>query len=328
MNVEDSYLRSVERRLRAIAPEHRRAVLDDLRGHFADAGDAGRPVDETIRGLGSAQEIADRAVEEFGADASASYGRAERAWRVLQGTAVATAIVLGVVAAFIMPTQEMVMTGTDPDGMVTMTPTTTIAEAMGLGAALFALIPAVLTAVPLAVSRNGRAVASVLCTSALTCVVFVSWLVPGDIFMPAVMLAWSALIVRWRMPRGGFGWGWRVLGAALAVLPVAAFLLVYGATLPFGAMPRRYADHSDLEGGGPSLGVEGGGWVLAAAVVSIAVIMIIGRRWVGWVLAAVGAATLVTALISGSMLISLITWVGGWWLTIGLAHAVATPRRR
>ena len=58
MNVEDRYMRSVERRLRTIAPEQRSAVLDDLRGHFADAGDAGRPVDETIRGLGSAQEIA------------------------------------------------------------------------------------------------------------------------------------------------------------------------------------------------------------------------------------------------------------------------------
>ncbi|BDZ40058.1 hypothetical protein GCM10025863_26720 [Microbacterium suwonense] len=65
MTAEDTYLHAVERMLHGIAPEHRATVLDDLRGHFADAEEAGRPIEETIRALGAPQEIADRAREEF-----------------------------------------------------------------------------------------------------------------------------------------------------------------------------------------------------------------------------------------------------------------------
>ena len=61
MTTEDQYLRTVERMLRRITPEHRTAVLDDLRGHFADAADAGRTVDDTIAGLGTPKQIAERA---------------------------------------------------------------------------------------------------------------------------------------------------------------------------------------------------------------------------------------------------------------------------
>src|SRR5690606_40328428 len=62
MTTEDDYLRSVERMLSAISPEHRTAVLEDLRGHFADAEEAGRPFDEVVRGLGYPTVIAVRAV--------------------------------------------------------------------------------------------------------------------------------------------------------------------------------------------------------------------------------------------------------------------------
>ena len=65
MTTEDTYLRSVERMLSSIAPEHRDAVLDDLRGHFADAVEAGRSIDDVIAGLGSPAEISERAAEEF-----------------------------------------------------------------------------------------------------------------------------------------------------------------------------------------------------------------------------------------------------------------------
>src|SRR5690606_32356977 len=97
-------------------PEHRSAVLEDLRGHFADAEDAGRPVDEIVRGLGTPREIADRAVEEFGADAGSADVRAESAWRVLQGAAVVVALVIGVVVAFILPSYVGSAGSTTPAG--------------------------------------------------------------------------------------------------------------------------------------------------------------------------------------------------------------------
>lgn len=316
MNVEDSYLRSVERRLRAIAPEHRSAVLDDLRGHFADAGDAGRPVDETIRGLGSAQEIADRAVEEFGADASASYGRAELAWRVLQGTAVATAIVLGVVAAFIMPTFA-----TDRGDL-------TAFEMDGLWFALVPLLPTVAAALPLAAPRTARSVIVTVSIMLQMVLTMFLWLTFGGFFLPPILLTVAGMVV-WHGLRGrGFGISWRIVGAVLTMLPLLAFLLVYGVPLPFGGTPRRYADYSAVDGGGPSLGLEGGGYVLAFGIIVIAVFMILGRRWAGWVLAGIGMFVMLPGLLSGALLTLMFIWVGGWWLTIGLAHAVATPRRR
>src|SRR5690606_8967394 len=118
MTTEDDYLRAVERMLRGIAPEHRATVLDDLRGHFADAEEAGRPVVETIRALGAPQEIAERAREEFGADAGAADVRAEHAWRVLQGAAVVVAVVIGVVVAFIMPSYAGSIDTMSSDGTI------------------------------------------------------------------------------------------------------------------------------------------------------------------------------------------------------------------
>jgi uncharacterized membrane protein len=41
-NTESAYVRDGGKRLRALTPEQRDAVLDDVRAHFADATDSGR----------------------------------------------------------------------------------------------------------------------------------------------------------------------------------------------------------------------------------------------------------------------------------------------
>lgn len=51
-NTEGAYLRDVGERLRALTPEQRDAVLDDVRAHFADAADAGRTPEQAAEGLG------------------------------------------------------------------------------------------------------------------------------------------------------------------------------------------------------------------------------------------------------------------------------------
>ncbi len=304
MNVEDSYLRSVERRLRAIAPEHRSAVLDDLRGHFADAGDAGRPVDETIRGLGSAQEIADRAVEEFGADASASYGRAELAWRVLQGTAVATAIGIGALAALISPVYS---TQTEGGSIGGAPRTTTLIEMNGVWVLLVALAPALITAVPLVLPRAARAGAALVCSAVLTVLAVVGGISMGGFFLPTALLSWAAVIVWTRLRGSGFTRAWRFTGAVLTALPVTALLSGALAAGAFSLQP--------------------GAWGIITVVLVLAALIALGRRWAGWLLAALGLAIMIVAIASGELLTLMFIWVGGWWLTIGLAHAVATPRR-
>jgi hypothetical protein len=319
MTTEDDYLRSVERMLKGIAPEHRTAVLDDLRGHFSDAAEAGRSVDETIRGLGTPQEIADRAVEEFGADASDAELRAERAWRVLQGAAVVLAIVIGVVVAFIMPSYAGSVDTMSSDGTSThVDMTQTLTEVNGLWVALIALVPALIALVPMVVPRRARTASASAAAVLLTLMAVVGGFTIGGFFLPTVMLSWAALIAWVRLRRSGFGVTWRIVGGVLAALPVLGFLLPV-----FRGMPGRYADPAE----GSDFQISAWGWPFLAAVLVLAVLIAIGYRAAGWVLAALGLVMLAWALVSGELFALLVIWLGGLWLTIGLAHAVTASRR-
>lgn len=300
MATEDEYLRSVERMLRSIAPANRTAVVDDLRAHFADAEDAGRSVDDTIRGLGTPREIAERAREEFGSNDS----RADRAWRILQGAAVVVAIIIGVVVAFIMPSYS------------TSEGTQTLTEANGLWVALIALVPALVALVPMAVPARARVLTASVAGVLLTAMALIGGFTIGGFFLPTVLASWAALIVWARLRGRGFGIGWRIAGGMLTALPVLAFLLPV-----FGGMPGRYADP------GSDLQLSAWAWPFLAAVLVLAVLIAIGYRAAGWVLAVIGAVLVLWALVSGGLLTLLVIWLGGWWLTIGLAHAVTATKR-
>ena len=49
--------------------------------------------------------------------------------------------------------------------------------------------------------------------------------------------------------------------------------------------------------------------------------------YAGWMLAAIGAAVIVSALVAGGMLTIGLVGAGGLWLALGLGHALATPPR-
>ncbi|MFC5433277.1 hypothetical protein ACFPJ2_06240 [Microbacterium suwonense] len=320
MTAEDTYLHAVERMLHGIAPEHRATVLDDLRGHFADAEEAGRPIEETIRALGAPQEIADRAREEFGAeDSRAEVTRAEFAWRVLQGAAVVLAIVIGVVVAFIMPSYAGSVDTMSSDGTSThVDMTQTLTEVNGLWVALIALVPALIALVPMVVPRRARTATASAAAVLLTLMAVVGGFTIGGFFLPTVMLGWAALIAWVRLRRSGFGVTWRIVGGVLAALPVLGFLLPV-----FRGMPGRYADPAE----GSDFQISAWGWPFLAAVLVLAVLIAIGYRAAGWVLAALGLVMLAWALVSGELFALLVIWLGGLWLTIGLAHAVTASRR-
>jgi len=322
MTTEDEYLRSVERMLRRIDAAHRASVLDDLRGHFADAEDAGRPVEETIRGLGTPEEIAERASEEFGGSDEVD-AAAERAWRVLQGAATVSALIIGVAVGFIVPTHTIATS----EGGDSVLQHLTILQNDGLWVAILLLIPAVFAAVPLVVARAARIAVAVICGMLLIAVSLIAVFTVGEFFLPVLLLSWASLIVWARLRGSGFGRGWRIAGGVLAAAPV---LLSIGSLVgPFGfefGQRRRYADYSEV-GSGPSIGIEAPGWLLVGAIVALAVLIAIGYRWAGWALAAVGFVALITGLVAGSLLALLFVWLGGWWLTIGLAHAVTASRR-
>ncbi|MEJ1089191.1 DUF1700 domain-containing protein [Microbacterium sp. Mu-80] len=317
MSTEDTYLRSVERMLRDIAPEHRTAVLDDLRQHFADAEEAGRSADEIAQSLGTPREIADRAHDEFGTTAGPVDARAEFAWRMLQWSAVVLAVVTGVVTAFVMPSYAGSTEIVASDGTVIAVETAqTLLAVNGLWIALIALVPAIVAAVPLMVPRRVRAATAAVTAVLLTAMALIGGFTLGGFFVPTAMLSWAALIAWVRLRDRGFGVVWRIVGAVLTVLPIALSLPLVG------GMPGRYADTA-----GPSVSISAWAWPFFAAIVLIAVLMVIGYRAPGWALAAIGLAVLVTGLLTGDLLTLLIIWLGGFWLTIGLAHAVTARRR-
>lgn len=308
MTTKDDYLRSVERMLSGIAVEHRTAVLEDLRGHFADAEDAGLPVDTIIRGLGTPDEIADRAVEEFGADADAVDARSEPAWRVLQGAAVAVALVTGIVVAFILPSYGVASDSMTSDGAHTAERSAvTIFQQLGLAMALVALVPALVAAVPLAVPRRARTTTASVAAVVLTLMAVVGGFTLGGFFLPTVMLAWAALIAWVRLRGRGFGDPARITGGALTIAPT--LLLLAGV------------------GTGGAFDISAWAWPVLAVIVLLAVLIGLGIRSAGWLLAAIGVVILIGGLVSGGLLTLLVIWLGGWWLTIGLAHAVTTSRR-
>ena len=309
MTTKDDYLRSVERTLSDIAPEHRAAVLEDLRGHFEDAEDAGRSVDTIIGGLGTPQEIADRAVEEFGSDADAGAVHAEQAWRVLQGAAVAVALVTGIVVAFILPSYGVSSSDSvTPDGLHTAEPSAgTIFQQLGLAMALVALVPALVAAAPLAVPRRARAATGSVAAAVLTLMALVGGFTLGGFFLPVVLLSWASLILWVRLRGAGFGGPARITGGALTIAPT--LLLLAGA------------------GTGGAFDISAWAWPVLAAIVLLAVLIGLGIRSAGWLLAAVGLVILIGGLVSGGLLTLLVIWLGGWWLTIGLAHALAASRR-
>jgi uncharacterized membrane protein len=324
----DDYLRSVERMLRGIDPAHRTDVLEDLRGHFADAEETGLSVEEIIRGLGTPEQIAERAVEEFGVPPEMSDARAERAWRVMQIAAVILGAAIGLFVAFTTPTHSTTTGTVSSDGTNTYSTTTrTLIDAMGFWIVAIALVAPIVATVPLVVSRAARTATTTVCAALLTAMTIVSGFTIGRLFVPVVVLLWAAVIVRVRLRGTGFGLGWRVAGCVLTVLPMLPILPTFGAfggSALFGAR-RRYADYT--EGSGPSVGLDSLGWVIVVAVFAVAALIVVGYRWAGWALAAIGLAALLTGLISGSLLSLMFIWLGGWWLTIGLAHAVTASRR-
>lgn len=318
MTIKDSYLRDVDRMLRGISPEHRAAVLDDLRGHFADAEETGRTAEETIRALGTPKEIADRAVEEFGGDDPAA-DRAERAWRVLQGAAVVIAVVIGVVVAFIMPSYTGSVHIMSPDGTSTRIETQqTLIEVNGLWVALIALVPALVGAVAFAMPRRARTITASVAAAALTAMAVVGGFTIGGFFLPTAMLSWVALVVWVRLRGSGFGITWRIVGGVLAALPVLGFL-----PQAIGSMVGRPTDSTGVS----DFQVSAWAWPFFAVVLLLAVLISIGYRAAGSVLAAVGLVVLIWALASGGLLALALIWLGGLWLTIGLAHAVSATKR-
>ncbi len=288
MKAEESYLRDIGKRLKALTPEQREAVLDDVRAHFAEAADAGRSPEQAAESLGDPAQFTERVRDELGHEP----GRTDRIRRVLLWLATGVAVFTAMFVSFWQPDDSLQMPNTQ-------------FEAHGFGIVLLSLAPALITALPNFASPRARPVFTAAVAVMLSVVSFV--FPEGWAFAPTAWIAWGALVVPVIARYGPPAIGWRIAGGVLALLPMA--LSVVGALVGSWDLELETVLYA---GGFAALGV----------------LMALGKPWAGAILAVVGVAALVSSALSPGMLTSGVWWAGGLFITLGASHALMHARPR
>lgn len=285
---EDAYLRDVGKRLQALTPEQRDAVLDDVRAHFADAADAGRTPEQAAESLGDPATFTERVRAELGHEP----GRTDRMRRILLWLATGVAVFTAMFVSFWHPDDSLQVPNTQ-------------FEAHGFGIVLLSLAPALVAALPNFASPRARTVFTAAVAVILSVVSFT--FPDGWAFAPTAWLAWAALVVPVIARNGPPATGWRIAGGVLAVLPMA--LGVGGALV-----------------GSWDLTLES--VLYTAVVAALGVLMALGKPWAGAILAVVGGAALVSSALYPGMLTAGVWWAGGLFITLGAGQALMHARPR
>jgi hypothetical protein len=288
MKAEESYLRDISKRLKALTPEQREAVLDDVRAHFAEAADAGRSPEQAAESLGDPAKFTERVRDELGHESD----RTDRIRRVLLWLATGVAVFTAMFVSFWQPDSSLQVPNTQ-------------FEAHGFGIVLLSLAPALITALPNFASPRARTVFTAAVAVMLSVVSFTfpdSWA-----FAPTAWLAWAALVVPIIARYGPPAAGWRIAGGVLALLPMA-----FGIG---GALVGSWDLNLETV-------------LYTAAIAALGVLMALGKPWAGVVLALVGVAALVSSALYPGMLTSAVWWAGGLFITIGASQALMDARPR
>ncbi|MBO1900794.1 hypothetical protein J4H92_02390 [Leucobacter weissii] len=305
----DHYLHRLDRVLAGAPAAVREAALDDVRAHIVDARDEGRQIDEILRALGPADAVAQQYRDELALSADAAVGE-ERAAKTLGWASVFIGMLTGVFIAFLLPSYRMDDEGLASDEGGGLLPTTqTLVEQYGPGAAVLALIPAVLAALPFVLPRSARRPVVFAAAIAVTGLCVVAILSVGGFYAPLAAALWAAAIVPWRVGRGlnlTAARGWRILLGVVLVIP--ALLAIAG--LASGAILFAW-----------------GTVAVIGLVIGLAILCTLGLRWGYLLTAAVGAAVMVLTLFGESLLMLLFWWIGGAYAVLGLACFVASAPR-
>lgn len=288
MKAEESYLRDIGKRLKALTPEQREAVLDDVRAHFAEAEEAGRTPEQAAESLGDPAQFTERVRAELGHEP----GGTDRMRRILLWLATGVAVFTAMFISFWHPDDSLQMPNTQ-------------FEAHGFGIVLLNLAPALIAALPNFASPRARTVFTAAVAIMLSVVSFI--FPDGWAFAPTAWLAWGALVVPVIARNGPPAIGWRIAGGVLALLPMA--LSVVGALVGSWDL--------DLET-----------VLYAGGFAALGVLMALGKPWAGVILALVGGAALVSSALSPGMLTSGVWWAGGLFITLGASHALMHARPR
>jgi hypothetical protein len=287
-STERAYLRDVGKRLKALTPEQRDAVLDDVRAHFAEAADAGRSPEQAAEGLGDPATFTERVRAELGHEP----GRTDRMWRILQWLATGVAVFTAMFVTYLLP---------DTRGEEFGEP--------GFEIVLLHLVPALIAVLPILVPARARRVATMSAAIVLTVASFAVFENAYDLsfFLPTAMLAWAALIVPVIARNGRPAAAWRITAGVLTALPASLALV--------GGLAGSWDVTVEIV-------------LYTVAFLLLGVLIALGKSWAGIVLAAVGVALVIESTLDPGLLVLGVWWAGGLLLTVGVSHALACARPR
>ncbi|WP_430789553.1 hypothetical protein [Actinoplanes sp. G11-F43] len=177
------------------------------------------------------------------------------------------------------------------------------------GTALVALLPALLAAVPVTLPARLRPAVDTVVAGVVTIGSVLTVNDAGIHYFPLVMLLWATAVVPWRMRhhRGP---------AAVRLWHLAAGLLV---SLPGLAALGALSEEM--------LMVDAIGLLYIAGPVALGVLCAFKIRTGYAVIALIGTASLILALLDGGFLFAAFWWFGGMYLTIGAVGWITTPAR-
>ncbi|CAN5307573.1 hypothetical protein BH11ACT5_BH11ACT5_06580 [soil metagenome] len=295
------YLNALDRALNTVTPAVRATILEDVRGHIADAFDGGQAVAAVLEGLGSPEEMASSAVAELDlAPPTAAAKGTDSPRRLLLLTATAVAVVTAAVLSFALPHRST--TTEFADG-------STLVEPVGLGLVLITLVPAIAAVLPLLLPMRMRAGVTLTAAIAGTVLTAVTLSHIGSLYLPLIFLLWAAVIVPWLRGRGK--------GTLTRIASRIAFTIamIVPPVLVSTSLINRSFEIS---------------WIIwAGALLSVLLVgLFAGGVRAAYVLsAALGGGLMIYALIEFGSLFTETWTAGGLYLTIGLSAILTTVKR-
>lgn len=299
------YLRRLEVALADAPGGARDEILADVRAHATDALAEGRQIDEVINALGSIGEHANQYRAGLGLPATPPTDT-RRGSVMLHGAAVVVGVLTACFVAFVAPVFIPMVRGY---ARYTTEAAPTLVANYGLGIALLAFIPALLAVLPLVLPQRVRMPVAVANAVVVAILAVLSFAVVGMFYVPLAALMWAAVVVPWRVANGldlAKSPLWRVFGAVLVAAP--GLLLISGLLTATAILAPGVV-------------------LIVAATIVLALLFALGVRVAYYLIAALGFAVMVLAMLSPGLLTMAFWWAGGLYLAVGLS-AVATLRPR
>ncbi|MDO5287102.1 MAG: hypothetical protein Q4G45_09845 [Actinomycetia bacterium] len=191
-----AYLQQVERLLAPLPPDQRQQLVEDCAQHVRDAVGDGRSAQEAIALLGTPEEVAEQAFQEYqdqtGVDLRPRYLTRSRVWQLVgAGAALAAAL-----AALLPPAYGEVTTSADD--LTVGVPS--LLEHSGPAVVVAVVVPVLLAAAPLAVRGRAWRPVSVAALVLLAGFVVIGSATIGGYFVPALLAGVVGLVLGRRSP--------------------------------------------------------------------------------------------------------------------------------